>query len=249
MTGIHRLNQAASKYAEKKQDTKRTYSGLLGFIVGGVQVVSVPGRTGYVYVRLRDKPSEYLQAYNDAVSLTYDLPVLVSRDTTKNRYVIEGRDIGRYDNWGTSSSYISSHGHTHSFGSSDVVWVYERQFMPLLVTPSGSLGSNTVIVQQKAYFRNDTWIFVETSSTADILGYKPTDGTARMVLVYVDNSGNLQLSAGGYFASSNTGTADIIAYMPVFSGSAGVPLAGIRLVSGTSSILWDNIYDFRPLGV
>lgn len=248
-----KLQKALSKLDLSKKDQDNFVPGILGFMIQGKKTVEVPGRNGYVYVRLRNNLNEVIQAYNNAVSPVYNLPVLLVRDETdKTRYRVQGRDIGRYQDWGSYSAYLPRHGDQHSFsnngvGGGDVTWIYGRQFMPMIVTPSGSSGGGGVAIGSHVYFRDSDWRFIGETGTSSLLGYKPTDNTARMVLVYIDSNGNPASSAGStYFSAAYTGTSQILPYIPDLPASALFPLAGIRLVSGTSVLLWDNIYDLRP---
>lgn len=247
-----RLRTAVRNLDIRKQDKQELIPGLLGVPLGGEKRVQVPGRANYVYVRLRGDLSELIQAYNDQVSPAYNLPILVTRDDIdKSKYRVYGKDLGRYNDWGTSA-YLPLHGWSHSFppdnsGAGDVVWVYNRQMMPLLVSPSGTAGSSEVVVWEHVYYKNASPYYAGRTGTNSLLPYKPTDDTARMVLVYIDGNQNPQLEASAtYFDVSITGTQQIVSFMPDLPGTGDVPLAGIRLVSGTSSIQWDNIYDFRP---
>ena len=113
-----------------------------------VGTVEVPNRNSFVYVRLRDNQNEVIQAYNNKVAASYNLPVVVERQN--NRYVVVGVDTLRYqNNWNSFAPFLPIHGNAHSFnpetgGGGDVVWVYPRQFMPALIIPSGTNGGPNV---------------------------------------------------------------------------------------------------------
>lgn len=246
------LRQAFSQLDISKKDKDQLIPALLGFMIQGRETVEVPARPGYVYARIRSNTNELLQVFNDKVSPVYDLPVLLIRDPNNpTRYKVDGRDIGRYDNWGSSSSYLPRHANTHSFspetgGGGDIVWVYGKQFMPLAVVPSGSYGAANVLVSQSSVFLSSEWKYVGNTGTSSLVSYKPTGSFARMVLVYLNEYGNPGLSAGStYFDATYTGTSQVLGYIPNTPANS-TALAGIRLVSGTSVILWDNIYDLRP---
>lgn len=248
------LKRAVGRIQERKKDKDYRLPGILGLKRGSTNVVSVPGRPSFVYVRLRNNQSEVIQAFNDKVSPVYDLPVLVVRDDIDpSKYRIESRDYGQYSNWQSWSPYLPAHGGAHSRspsgGGGDVVWVYGNQYMPLLVSPSGTLGSGNVIVDGSVYYfeDQDEYKYAGGTGTSDILVYKPTDGNAKMVLVYLDTNGNPSLLPGAVFSSSITGTSSILPYVPTISVDTGVPLGAVRLVSGTASVLWENLYDIRPL--
>lgn len=229
-------------------------SGILGLPIDGLRTVEVLNRAAFVYVRLRDNQNEAIQAFNDKVSPVYGLPVIVIRKG--NRYEIEGRDTERYSDWQSYSPFLPRHGNTHSFspetgGGGDIVWVYSRQFMPLLSYPSGSLGSPNILVSPyPVRDLNGNWKYIGNTGTANIVQYKPTDSQAIMGLVYMDvSTGNpgFLIASGTPFAANLTGTADILPYVPGIPGNNPnfLPDSFIRLVSGTSVISWDNIYDAR----
>ena len=247
--GKHRAKKAIRSFNIKKQDEPNLIPAILGFYVRGQRRVEVPNRDGYVFARILDNLSEVIQAYNDQVSPVWGLPVLLFRDKKdRNRYKVYGRDLGRYQDWGTSS-YVPRHGAQHSFGEvggGDVVWVYSRQFIPLLAVPSGSAGANNVIVYPYSYNNSSDWNYFSTAGSADLFAYKPTGAVARMVLVYLDqNTNTLGYSAGSTFSTALTGTANVLDYLPNPS-TTQIPIVGVRLLSGTSTILWSNLYDVRP---
>lgn len=252
MTGKHKFTKAYKRLDVQKADDITPIPGILGFIINGVQAVEVPNRNGYVYVRLRDNLSEVCQAYNDNVSPVYGLPVLMVRDSTnKTRYKILGRDLGRYQDWGTSSPYLAAHGATHSFNplsvGADLTWVYGNQFMPLLVYPSGTVGGGNALISASTYYRNNAWHYAGGTGTASFLPYKPTGGSnAKMVLVYLDDYDNPTLLGGSEFPAYMTGTNQVFSYIPGLPNTSALPLSAVRLVTGTQRILWDNLYDIRP---
>lgn len=251
MSGKRRLTKSIKGLDVTKLDKPRQVRGILGNTINGNQVVEVPTRPGYVWVRLRDQQSEIIQAFNDDVSPVYDLPVFVTRDSDDpTRYIIVGRDTAQYANWGAGAAYLPRHANQHSFSddagaAGDVVWVYGRQFMPMLAYPSGSAGAGNVIISPYTYFSQaQDWVYSGGTGTASIVAYKPTGSNARVVLVYMDTNGNPQLLPGDYFASTITGTSQVIQYLPDLPNNTK-PIAAVRLVSGTSIINWSNIYDVR----
>ena len=240
---------------QKRGNTQKELqiSGELGIPLGGSKVIEVPSRKSFVYVRLRNNQSEVIQAFNNQVSPSYNLPVIV--EVQNGRYVVIGVDTIRYqNNWISDSPYLPRHASTHSFnvdtgGGGDVVFVYPRQLMPAIVFPSGSSGGPNAIVGPYAMQGVDgDWIHIGNTGTQDITPYKPTDSNALMVLVYLDwTTGNpgIIVNSGSSFSNTITGTAEITPYFPTIPDPNYIPLAGVRLASGTSIINWDNIYDAR----
>jgi hypothetical protein len=240
------------EYSKTLAKESNEISGILGVYLNGEQLVDVPNRPGFVYVRLRDNLSEVVQVFNENVSVIYDLAVIVVREG--NRYYIKGRDTLRYNNWNSPSSFVPAHANQHAFnpsegGGGDILWVQGRQIVPLGAYPSGTKGSPNVSIYPYQ-FREDDGVLVTygATGTGDIAQYKPVDNTAIMGIVYIDtNTGNPEfiLNSGSFFPASITGTQEVVQYLPAVSDSTFLIAAGIRLVSGTSSIGWDNIYDLR----
>ena len=246
------LRRALTELDLRKADRLRTISGILGATIDGEKRVTVNGRPGFVYVRLRDNLSEIIAAYNGVVALVYDLPVLVARDENDmTRYRVIGRDIGRYQSWGLTN-YVAPHANQHQFGDNtngggDIVWVYGRQMMPLMGQPSGSAGSGDIFINPYPYWYMNKWHFSGNTGTASLLTHKPTGTYARMVLVLLDlPTGNYQLVDGvANMPSTVTGTAEVMPYVPNIPTGAYVPITAVRLLSGTSKVVWENLYDVR----
>jgi hypothetical protein len=251
MTGHRRLTKSLDNLNTLKQNNPIEFPGILGSQFKGQTLVEVPGRDGYVYVQLRSNLNEVIQAYNSMVSPVYGLPVIVTRDATNNRYMVKGRDLGLYQNWGRSS-FQPIHGAQHSFPDNgwggDIVWIYGRQFTPLCVTPAtGTSGGNYVFVNPYVYYLDGIWDYAGGTSTPNLLPYKPTGSGAVPIMVYLDDSGDVQVAVGSNFSASDTTIDTIIPHLPALPDVSSVPLAVIRLTSGTSAISWNEIFDLRPL--
>lgn len=231
-------------YDRAKPTENVEIGGILGLPVSS-QTVEVPGRDGYVYVRIRNT-NEIVQAQNEKVSPIFNLPILMKWN--RGGYSISGRDTKRYSNWGSSSSFLPKHGGQHSFYGGDPTFIYSRQFVPFATMPSGTNGSDAVYIEPHVYRnpQDGSWNYVGDQFSPNLLTAKPTDSQARMLLLYWDlNSDTVMVATGSAIVASATGTAQILAGLPLLMGQNDIPLAGIRLVSGTSAILWDNIYDVR----
>lgn len=247
MTGHRRLSKSIGIFDKAKQDTTKEFPGILGATFKGKTLVNVPDRAGYVYVRLRSNTSEILQAFNETVSPVYGLPVTVVRDTNKNKYYIKGRDIGQYSTWGGGASYQPRHAAQHGFSGGDIVWVSSQQFTPLCVTPaSGTSGGNYVNVYPYVYYLDGLWHYIPYQSTSSLLSNTPTGSGAISILVYIDASGTVQTLAGSNFDENYDTIQEMLPYIPSLPDSSCIPLGFIRLVSGTSSIGWNQIFDLRP---
>lgn len=251
MSGKYRFTKAYTQKEKNNPPQLERIPGKLGIKMGGMKQVEVANRPGYVWVRVRGDLSETIQAYNASVSPVYDLPVLLSRDrANKTRYNVMGKDDGAYQNWGNSvSAYLPRHGSQHSFNPSsvggDVTWVWGEQFMPFAVLPSGSLGAMSCVVNPGIYYQNDVWHYAGATGTSSFASYKPTGSSARMVLVYLDDNSNPAYELGSFFSASITGSSQVVNYIPKPPKSTSIPLSAVRLVSGTSYLSWDNLYDVR----
>jgi hypothetical protein len=238
------LNKSLTALKSTIEPKKIRLPGSLGIPMDGALTVNVPNRPGYVYVRILGNTSELIQAYNDQVSPVYDLPVTVTRDETK--YVVEGRDIARYTNWG-SSPYLPAHGVQHSLNGTggDIVWVYSEQFMPLCPMPSGTSG--TLIIYPYTYNWRGVWKTAGGTGTSSIAPYLPVDDTKQKVLLlYIDgDTSNPTWLDGTEAPVALSAKSDLIPHLPPFTMEVGIPLAMVRVPSGTTSIGWSNVYDIR----
>lgn len=257
MQGKHRASKVFDDFSRRKVSKNQTFSGTLGIMTNGVGTVKVTGRDNFVWVKLRNATNEVIQAFNDGVSNTYNLPVLVEYDPHNPvRYRIIDRDIGRYQDWGGTSTQMPPHGWSHTFGpdgsgGGDVTWVYSRQFMPFLVAPSGTAGSMGVTLYPYTYYYDNQFRHAGGTGSSSLIAYKPTGSTATMVLVSLElPTGNMNLkNTTTHFSVSLTGTAEVVQYIPSLPTGAYIPLAAVRLLSGTSSLLWSNLYDLRDFYV
>jgi len=245
------FRQTFSDYNKSLAKEDKEISGELGIYLNGNKLVDVSNRAGFVYVRLRNNLSEIIQAFNDQVSAVYGLPVIVVRDGT--RYKIKGRDTQRYSDWGTPTAYVPNHHAQHEFNpdapGGDVIFVYGKNLMPMASFPSGTKGSDGVLINSYQY-KNSSGVFINIGLTGsgNLAQYKPTDNQAIMGIVFVDpDIGNPEflLNSGVFFSASITGTEEVVPYYPNVDNSSYLLSAGIRLVSGTTTIGWDNIYDLR----
>lgn len=247
-----KLHKALKNQKEKTQQVILEIYGSLGIPLGGRKLTDVPDRPSYVYVRLRDNQNEVVQAFNNKVTSSYNLPVILHREGT--RYVVDGVNTQRYQsNWNNSAAYLPRHGTNHSFydgGGGDVTWIYSRQIMPYLIYPNSTTTGTYLNMSPHTYLDiNNQWKVVGGTGTPSILQYIPTGGNdAIMGLMYLDAlTGNpkLLINSGTPFSNLLTGTGDIYPYIPVPNINTQIPLAAVRLSSGTNSINWDNLYDVR----
>jgi len=246
--------KAIQEQKESTQQTELQILGSVGATINGRRIIEVPNRNSFIYVRMRDNDSEIVQAFNNQVSPSYNLPVILQWQD--NRYVVLGVDTARYqNNWPSFSAYLPRHGTQHSFSDppgGDIAWVYGRQFMPMLAFPSGTDGAAQVALYPSVYRDPSTgeWTYVGTSGTPNLTIARPTDQQARMLLLYWDlNTETSGILTGSLFASNVTGTKEVLPFIPSLKDSRKIPVAGVRLVSGTTTIGWENLYDLRQFAV
>ena len=248
----NKLHKALRTQKQNTQQVALEIYGTLGIPIDGAKAVEVPNRPSFVYVRLRDNQNEVIQAFNNKVAASYGLPVVIIREG--NRYVIQGVNTQRYqNNWNNYSPYLPKHGTAHSFadgGGGDVSWIFSRQFMPNLVYPNsgGVTGTSAYIAPHVLLDANRVWRYVGATGTDNLLNYKGTGSSSTMLLIYINaTNGNpgILVGSGSYFSNTLTGTASIYPYIPVPDPATQIPLAAVRMDTGTASITWDNLYDVR----
>lgn len=250
---MSKLHKALSDFDNSLEKSPVEIPGEMGVYIGGKRRVEVTNRPQYVYVRLRTNLSEVIQAFNEKVSPSWHLPVILKR--YGNKYIVDRRDINRYQNWEEENKYIPRHAPTHSFDvegghvGADPAWIYSYQFMPSLVTPFGTKGAENVFISPYSLHHVDRWIYTGNTGTPSLTDYNPVSGTA-ILLISIDTvSGNPYLSAstGTYIPSSVTGTHSLLPYVPEVDFTRYLPLSFVTLTSGTSGIGWGNIHDVRQL--
>lgn len=247
-----RLERALTKSFQGLEKHSEEIRGRLGLTISGKEMVEVTGRPGFVYVRLRDSLSEVIQARNTQVSATYDLQVIVIR--SRNAWAIKGVDTEIYGSMKSDTAYIPHHGFTHEFGSdgrpvgNDVVFVYPDQIMPLLVSPSGTYGTMQLYVSPAPFkLHTGGWVYAGDVMTPSFAPYVPNGSTGIMGLVYINSdtgSIGITINTGTTFSNSIIDIETLIHYIPL-PGTNQEPLKGVRLVSGTTALGWDHLYDVR----
>ena len=86
-TGKDRLLGVLRQVLDLKKDKDQIISGAMGmYNIAGQQEIEVPGRPGFVWVRVRGQTSIVVQAFNDQVGLFFGMPVLMLRDELAPRY-------------------------------------------------------------------------------------------------------------------------------------------------------------------
>ena len=255
--GRKKAERAVADLLSTKANKPHLVPALVGAYINGQKTLVVDGRPDYLWVRLHGNTSEPIKAFNGetGVGPHWDLPILVYRDEVDtNIWKVYGRDNRVYQTWTTPGgqpiSYLPKHGYTHSFGGSgsignDIAWIYKRQWMPLLPRPNAT-GTMAIYVEPGFYFCGDQYHYWPGSGTQDFTGNKPTGAfNGRFVTTYLDCASETLAYLNGpelnvYAPPFDPG--DHIAVPPV---GAGVPLAAVWIVTGTTDIGWFEIYDLR----
>lgn len=248
-----KLGKSLKKFSTQKINVEEEPSGELGIPLGGSKVVDVPTRPGYVYVRLKGNTSELIQAYNNTVPSIYDYPVRVRRNG--NTYTIIGKDQNKWSNVGNGGggaiSPLPRHGGQHSLNpelgmGADVSWIYSRQFMNQLAFPSGS-SSMMLTLEPWFYEKDGQWAYSQSTGTPSFAPYVPTvTGSARMALLYINKNTNaLEIAAGAMFSGGINNPATLAGFIPDVDRDYAMPLAAVKLTTGTTFLDWGKIYDMR----
>lgn len=245
------FKKAIQQFNEVKEPITYPIPGEIGITIDGQRVTEVPTRGQFVYVRIRSDLSEVIQAFNDKVFPGYGLPVIIKWQN--NRYEVIGRDVQRYPEWEEGNPFIARHGETHSLDKeggnigSDPVWVYPYQFMPSLVVPFNSDIAKNVYINPSPVLASGEWKYLGNTGTPDLLPYRPYSGSSLVLISFDTVSGNPALfaSTGTYIPNNVTGSNQFVDYLPAVDPSIYIPLSYVKLVSGTSNIGWENLYDVR----
>lgn len=244
-----RLNTLLSS----KENKTIYYGGLLGtYDANGAEIVDVPGKSNFCYVRLNGSFNEVIEAYNTTVSTQFNLAVKVAKRPDESFYEVIGLNVQQYVNWGDGgqNAFLPKHANTHTHGigdgvGTDPVFIYKRQLLqPMGVHPFFTGVTMTAYVEGDYYVWNNEIVYFSGTTTADLTPLKPTDGKSRYVTIYLDgNTNSLGYKTGTLFSKNFFfgNTADIPEVLP----QEGLQLATVYLVSGTYQLSWDNIYDVR----
>ena len=212
----------------------------------------VAGRPGWFHVRIgSDKIAA--QAFNARVGDYVDYPVIVGYTAEQPnlfqvisaRFVYAGADTGD-----DLLPQVPAHHRTHEFrrdgsGGGDTVWVQKQQMLPLQAAPTSLVSTMQVNIAADWYAWQDGWQYFAGATSADLSGYVPTGAAqAKFVLISVDGATNtLQYTEGDLF-STLLPPANLDDQLPA-APSGSVPVVAVYLLSTTTKLDWDNLYDIR----
>jgi hypothetical protein len=242
------LRETIQDTLKAKADNPKTVTGFLGDSHG---VVSVPGKVNYVYVTLAD--GMVAEAYNTTTASIYHLPVICGVSSIQKRAnvleVLTVRNIprpGKTDEAYQTDAHHASHEWMSINGSTDVIYVQLRQYMPLRPQP---VAPYFVYIGRGMQSIGGIWASVG-DVTLDLSSYVPTYSGS-----YVSGSGfgpyTLDTTIYDRFVtislSSTTGSMVITSGSIIVSGSmtmnhipaapdGNYPICAVRLYTGQQLI-------------
>lgn len=194
------------------------------------------------YVVIRDSDGNLSIAYNKAVELWPNTPIIVGYDPLKPTtfQVLGTRDYIT----NTPNSAIPAHHETHEWPASDTVFIHSEQFLPGLL-----LANKTFNVKIYPFFfrKNDGTRGYIPGTTLDLEAYVPATGAQAFTIVASDDQ-TLQVVAGSTQPSLNLIS---MADFPAILDSTLHEIWGIRLYAGQTVIQQTekvkDTFDFRAV--
>ncbi len=239
--GVNKNRYALRKLLSAKQNAITALPGILGDFGGNV---SVPGRLGYVYVRISGQPP--VQVYNKVAPTNQAaLPVLVGYDPLEPTLFQVLAVRSQYlEQQGVSMANAAQHGGTHGWFGRDPVYVALRQFLPGRITPAGGL---TFSVHRFTAYFDGVLQLVAPADPISIASLQPYLGSGMgvFVLVSVNSDGEIVTTKG---TEGDVSTLSI-ASIPAAPSDTAYLLGAIRLYDGQTKIdesrLNTDIVDLR----
>lgn len=252
---LDKFSNSVERLVDTKEDKTVYYGGILGtFDSLGNEIVDVPGRSNFSYVRLNGSLGEVIEAFNITVQATFGLKVKVAKRPGEFFYEVVGLDLAQYTSWGDggTNALLPKHAFTHSFGEgtsvgTDPVFIFKRQLLqPMGMQPVGTGTAFYGYVNPDFYIWDNEIQYFEGAYTDNLSGLKPSNTQSRFVTVYLDgNTGNLAYKTGSLFTPASTVAAQIANIPEVNIITEGLPLNAVYLTSGTASLTWSNMFDIR----
>jgi len=216
----------------QKQNIPYTIPGLLGNSAG---TVNVPNRNNYVYVRLAG--SGVAEVFNNRVQTIYDLPVICGYDPIDpERFQVLSLQGSIAEAVGSSIIYGTGYAPSERYrwmypgGGQDPLFSELRQIMPLRIIPTSSMS---FIVHRQVIWNGTEWEIFGGSTETNLSSYVPTtSGKCKMVLVSIDEAGDIEITVG----SEVDITALVPSDIPSPPDGTRYVLGAIRLYYGQTQI-------------
>lgn len=228
--------------AERNQPALRTLNAFLGDNNGVIQYYNGK-RLEKNYVVVRDPDGNLSIAYNRAVPLNANTPIIVGYDPLKpNTFQVLG---ARDYTTAVPFSAIPGHHETHEWPSNDTVWVHGEQFLPGLL-----LANTGFVVKIYPFFfkKNDGYRGYIRGQNLDLTLYKPTLGAKAFTIAAGDDEllhvieGNAVGSVGAIKQTD----------FPVILDPTMHEIWGVQLYAGQAKIRQTDkkkdVFDFRGVG-
>lgn len=225
--------------------TRETYRPVWTALMGdGAGTIQDPDDPDKVFVRVHGLQSSVASVFNKKVpSNRPDLPVLIG-STREQPHLVQVLDVdwSALPDWG-GAAVLPLHGGDHEFGGPDPVYIQKRALVPLRASAQRP-PDMTLHVAPDFYPWAAGFNYFPGGDTEDLTGRVPGEGLARFVTIYVDGATNaLAYIDGDTKPAVWPLGVDMIPEPP----EGSVPICAVRLYSGMSAIVEDDIYDLRIL--
>ena len=220
-----------------------SWPALMGNALG---VTHVPGRSGWVYVRVGSDEVPG-QAYNNSFPVRANLLCMVGYDNLHpNLFQVLAMDAAyaAADSGDEMIPAVVAHAGTHGLFGGDPLFLQKKQFVPLQATPT-SPQSMKIWVQADVYPWGSAWNWFTRTLSADLTARIATTlGKARYVLVSIDGATNLLQYTNGDEFTVLLPPPDIGDLIPA-PPAGSVPVAAVYLPYGVTYLDWDSFFDVR----
>jgi hypothetical protein len=218
------------QHLQRKQDRPERLPAVLGDGQGGLFVSGTPNT---VYVQVAGGVTG--QAWNSRVPASYGLPVWVGYDPLEpDRWQVLSLRAGAaeaagFDLGGSGYAPADRYRWNYPGGGQDPLFVEGRQFLPLRLGPHTGLS---VYVYPWVVWTGTGWAYVSGTAVDLTASVPATEGQARLVLVTIDESGAVVMTAGSEVALADLGLDDL----PAVPAATRYVLGAVRLYYGQTVI-------------
>jgi hypothetical protein len=218
------------QHLQRKQDRPERLPAVLGDGQGGLFVSGTPNT---VYVQVAGGVTG--QAWNSRVPASYGLPVWVGYDPLEpDRWQVLSLRAGAaeaagFDLGGSGYAPADRYRWNYPGGGQDPLFVEGRQFLPLRLGPHTGLS---VYVYPWVVWTGTGWAYVSGTAVDLSASVPATAGNALLVLVTIDESGAVVMTAGSEVALADLGLDDL----PAVPAGTRYVVGAVRLYAGQTVI-------------